>query len=752
MKRCTSFLVSLLLFTLFGTSAGAATVSLALKDVLSVENIRLQGISDNTDAYDFKLSIPQRWTADRATLTFSYANSSALIKDRSRLIFSFDGEPLSQIALDPLSTKGTVSVSIPGRLLAPGYHSFRFEVSQHSVPQGCEDPSAPELWTWVELNNATLDYEFRLNPVPLQISAVTDFLFDAKNPNPPPVNLVFPAMETPVLKPVGLCASGVALRYGYRRVSFVSREGLKPGMDTLVIGPQAFVKTVLAGTGVIKDNWQVNGPSLSLHDLPLEKQIVSGTPEWTRDPDHGLILVTGRTWEEVETAAKTLSILSLPLPDARSITVNSVLVPEINPYTFKGGLEPAKTYTLSSLGFKTTTFKGIFPVPRGFDFRIPSDTHLSPNNQAILALDMAYGSTMRKDSVLNIQLNNKFIAAIPCSDPQGGIYRNYQVRIPLSSMNPGFNKLTFSPQLTPMVTDQCTMIQTGNLRMTISENSTFTLPDLDHWIEMPHLGAFMTDAFPFGRKPDMAETLIVIPDKTRSSFVAAVNLVALASQKTGFAPLEADWQFAMPDKTARDIILVSGPSAIPETLRDRAPLNLTTPGPLAYPHLPRPKGDPEPQGLWSKLIPSPRSKVVDISLVDAQLVITHLDPVLMENRLALIQFQSPFDRTRTVLVMTAQSPEEMDRGGLAIWDTGFQATCKGDIALVNLSGKEIQSLSLKLGPSYYLGKLTSLPFVEYYANTYSKWFILGIIGVCVLLTLLIYAGLKRRFSRRTGDA
>ena len=72
----------------------------------------------------------------QAILTFSYSHSSALLKHRSRLIFSFRGNPLKQIELDPQSTNGDCSVSIPGRLLTTGYHSFTFTVAQHSVEDG----------------------------------------------------------------------------------------------------------------------------------------------------------------------------------------------------------------------------------------------------------------------------------------------------------------------------------------------------------------------------------------------------------------------------------------------------------------------------------------------------------------------------------------------------------------------------------------------------------------------------------------
>ena len=72
------------------------------------------------------------------------------------------------------------------------------------------------------------------------------------------------------------------------------------------------------------------------------------------------------------------------------------MVPELNAYTLKNILKPSKMYNFSSLGFKTHTFAGTDPVPQGFNFRLPSDSHLSPNNQAVLSLNIAYGAAMTR--------------------------------------------------------------------------------------------------------------------------------------------------------------------------------------------------------------------------------------------------------------------------------------------------------------------------------------------------------------------
>ncbi|KJR40654.1 Cellulose synthase BcsB, bacterial [Candidatus Magnetoovum chiemensis] len=790
-------------------AAFAETIRLQLKDILQVENIRLEGIKDNTDKYEFKLSIPERWQVKQALLTFSYSNSSSLIKSRSQLVFQIGNNPLAQIALDPLSPQGVMTVPIPGRLLTSGYHPFSFSVSQHSVENNCEDPTAPELWTLVELSEATVDFDFTLKPVPARISAVSDFLFDPKNPSAPPVNLIFPDISDtkpedkntkPVnldsnssdqntksivgniqstdgyMKHVGLAAAGVALRYDYREVNFHSSGKIEVGMDNLIIGNDNFVKATLADYDLPENIVDIKGPTLMVRSLK-------------DDIYHCLAVITGKTPDEVLIAAKAFSLLSLPLPDSPSALVKDIQIPKISSYTLKNGLEQGKIYTLSSLGFKTHTFKGITPIPKGFGFRLPSDAHLSPNSKATLLLNMAYGASMKEDSVLNIILNDQFVAAIPCKEINGGTYRNYKVELLLSSMNPGYNKLTISPQLNPMATDQCTMVQTGNLRLTLFEDSTFTLPVVDNWIEMPQLKAFMSDGFPFGNQPDMSESIVFLPDGKKSSFVAALNLVAIASQKTGFPPLGLEWYRTISDggsvgssntgktetNTAgkvesimadKDIIVVSETSSIPENFSIAAPLNfsssdskgLTTgTGTVAYPHLVRAKGYDASQGegFWSKILPRKGSRVSNISLVDSKIVVTRFEPLITREKAALIQFQSPFNRKRTVMMLAAGNEADMIKTGSVIWKPGVQASCSGDTSLINLTeraDKNFDTISLKIGSSYYLGGVTPLPFMEYYANTYPLWFIACVVAICFIFSLALYQLIKIRRKRRLSNA
>ncbi|MCW8800305.1 MAG: cellulose biosynthesis cyclic di-GMP-binding regulatory protein BcsB [Desulfobacter sp.] len=731
----------------------ARVVSLPLKDFMAVDNIRLSGIEANTQRFEFKLPIPERWKVHKARLTFGYTNSSALIKDRSKLIFVFDGFVLAQNSLDPLVYKKKLTVPIPPSLLGPGYHPFEIQVAQHSVETGCEDPSAPELWTSIELVDAVIELEMDMKDIPLRVSSVNDFLYDPKNIHPPDINLIFPELTPGIMKSVTLCATGIANRYEYRRTRFFNTAEISRSTDTILVGDPEFLKSKLSRFSLPDSIWKnIQGPQLSLHHLPYLEPSETSKSKPKADPRHALMIVSGRNEKEILKASTALSLLSMPLPDASSLHLTDIQVPTLEPYRFKNGLVPGCTYSLKALGMDSFTFKGMTPIPKGIEFRVPSNSHLTPNDQAVLSLTIAYGAAMREDSVLNIQLNDKFVAGIPLKDPSGGKYRDYEVDILMSSLRPGINRLLFAPELVPLITDQCTLIQTGNLKMTLFDNSTLSLPEIDHWIEMPNLGALLTDGFPFGRYPDMRETQIVVPDKTPASFMASVNLIAMTSQKIGFPPLAATWHLDTPVSGDKDLILVSQHHTIPQPFREAAPIDLTTPGPIKMPHLGRPKGDCENNSILSNFFHPRQEKITRVAIEESKLVVLRADPVLTQGRGACIEFQNPKNQNRSVFMLTAQNEKDMAKTGQALWDPRVQASLRGDTAFINLTDPELDTRSFRLGDNYYLGKVSPIPFMDYYANTYPLWFI-GVIAIlCFSLAMLLYMLLRARNKRRlTGE-
>jgi hypothetical protein len=735
-------LLSISLFLVIDTAA-AATMRIPLKKLAPVQDHQLRG---SMDSYSFTLPIPARWKVLKATLHFNYVNSSALIPRTSRLIFTVHDQPLAQVRLNPDTPEGEVTVPIPGELLKTGYNPCNFWVSQHYTDEQCEDPFAPELWTWLKLGEAYLIFELEPVPVPKRVSAIADFLFDARNIFDTRVNLVIPELSPGYLKAASLAAAGIALRYEYRAPELILSQALRPGMDNIVIAVRKDLPALAPGEPA-----GAGGPVIAVRHLPEKKSAPGpGQPDVVENPHRALVVVSAQDEAELETACRAFASLSYPLPDSPTTRVASLKLPEVDEHMLQRGLLPGRSYTLASLGKLTTEFRNISPPPLDLELRFPSDLYLSPNTFVSVILHMAYDAAMRSDSVLNVKLNGKFISGVRLDNPKGDYFKGYRVDIPLSSFKQGLNRLSFEAELTPLHTDKCTLIQTENLRLTIFEDSTVTLPEVPYWIKMPQLDLFFQDAFPMGRWPDLRETAVVLTEKSLAAANAALNVVAISAQKIGLPPFGLSWLMSYEPEKARKELLVAGAlPSLPASVIAKAPIAGIDPLRLSFPQMLRPQPQAAvPIDFWSKAA-APQQMPRNLSDVGADSPVRgDLSGALGPGRIALMQFQHPDAAERTVMVLTAGTGDDLLTGSKMLWDPIVQGGCRGDLFMVNLDNPEPETLAHLIGPSYYLGNPGRIPAVQNFINTHPVLSLAALLVILLVLCGLILKLLKRRRQQR----
>jgi hypothetical protein len=699
------------------------------------------------DNLNFTIPIPERWKVAKATLHFSYVNSSALIPRTSRLIFTVSEQPLAQVRLNPDTPEGDVIVPIPGALLKTGYTPCSFWVTQHYTDEQCEDPFAPELWTWLKLGDAYLIFELEPVPVPTRVSAIADFLFDPRNIFDTRVHLVVPELTSAYLKAASLVSSGIALRYEYRTPDLTLSQALRPGVDNVLIAAAKDLSSFIADPAPFQA-----GPGIAVRHLPEKKSAATaGPPEVIENSQRALVVVFAKDEAELETACKAFAALSYPLPDSPVTRIANLKLPEVGEHMLQKGLQPGKTYTLASLGIRTVEFRNISPPPLIIDMRFPSDLYLSPNTFVSIILHMAYDAAMRTDSVLNVRLNGKFISGLRLDNPKGDYFRGYRVDIPLSSFKAGMNQLSFEAELTPLHTDKCTLIQTENLRLTIFEDSTVVLPEVPYWIKMPQLDLFFQDAFPLGRWPDLRETAVVLTEKSLPAANAALNVVALCAQKIGFPPFGLTWLTTYePGKTPRDLLIAGPMSTLPKSAMERAPIAGLDPMRLSFPQLdrPQPRTD-EPIHFWPRSSAAQPQTPQNLSDVRAASpVVGDLSGALGPGRAALMQFQHPDAADRSVIVLTAGISEDLLAGSRALWNPMVQGGSHGDLLVVNLEKPDYETLAHLIGPSYYLGNPGRIPVVQNFINTHPLISLAALLILLLVLCALILKILKRRRQQR----
>jgi len=690
--------------------------------------------------------IPKRWQVREARLHFAFVNSAALIDSRSLLVVRLNRRVLAQVPLQAQAPEGEVDLKIPARLFTPGYNNLEFSVAQNYTEE-CSDPQDPVLWTTLEMDRSHLEIVYSWKPVPMSLASVADWLFDPKLFDQNEVHLVVPDLTEPTLARAALTGAAVAMRFEYRTVFLTLSGRLRSGVDNIVIGGDGFVSGLLG-------KYEMEPPAGQLGILPLpgerQEEGGGGVPERrvVTDPGHALIVISGQNEEELENALRAFSVLSYPLPDAPSAVVKGVVVPEVTRYTGRALLAPGKTYRFENLGFTSTTYQGTDSGSAHLSFRLPSDILLQENALAVCSLHLAYGAEMRKDSVLNLYLNDKFTAAVPLDQQAGVRFRDYKIMIPMHLFRPGENSLRFDPVLTPLITGQCERIQTRNLAVTLYDDSSLEIPGMVHWTEMPRLELFFQDGFPFAAWPDWRETTVLLTRKDEQSAGAAVNLVSMICQKNGVSPARIRFAHDLPGGNPGNLLVVGPLENIPDPLLDASPIGRSLPYPF-----PGETDFLKRAGSWwdrfvggifpgeGKLEEPPRP-------LNAQVV---TQAVLGEGKLLLMEYLSPFGDDRSVLVMAAGAPSGLDRGVRTLWSSYVRGYCRDNLVLVEPEGSGAGVVSERAGTAYFLGKAGTLNHLNGLVNVHPLVFAGGLVLCLFLIAWILLLLIRRRKAKRFGQ-
>jgi len=607
-------------------------------------------------------------------------------------------------------------MNVPARLLLNKYNDLEFYVTQNYTTE-CSDPGAPELWTNVELNDSYIEIEYALKAVPLRLSSVANILFDPKMFGPNMVNVVLESRTAELMRLAAVAASGVAMRFEYRPVQFTVSDELLKGSDNIVIGSAKFLSKIMGDSGV------------SVPPAPLAVLHMPG------DREHALIYIGGETEEVMLKNAQAFSTLSYPLPDAGYAHIKDIALPAVSQYQGKNVVAQNSSYTFKDLGLPTRTFRGISPGSEAIAFRLPADAMVKENENMVLSIHLVYSAGLRSDSALNMVLNGKFAGSIPLNDEKGSRYQGYTIQIPGSLLKSGYNTLLFDPVLSPLKTGECIYLQTENLIITLYDDSEIKIPSVQHWIEMPSLGAFMKDGFPFTKWPDWRDTTVLLVDRAAETAASALNLIAMISQKSGVQPFGINFIYEVDHAPENDILIMGPLNKVPEKILQGSPLASALRNPwdghlrdISDREMARKKENPADRnvGIWTKM-------------------------VIEEGRLLISEFESPFEPERSVLLVTANGGRSLLRGAIALWEPAVQSGFTQDMLLVDLELADPKVYSQEAGRKYYIGDVRGVNKLNYFLHKYFRESIVVLIICIMLLAWVIYALLKRHRQNRLGN-
>jgi len=721
----------------FGNEAFATSVRIPLKKVTMQSVLHMRCVENSFDIY---LPISERWKVTKASITFDYVNSVTLTAGESLIGFKVNDIPIWQREIVPKEPDQRASLKIPPHLLEHKYNRLSFFVAQHFTSK-CEQPCDANIWTDVLLNDAYLDVEYELLPVPLRLSKAPDFLFDTKTFERGHVNFVLPGgvKSAPdwLLTISTVLASGVAKRFSYIPVSFSTSADIKPGMDNILIGTKKEVMEFLS-LKEIKAN--IQGPFIKVAHLPIliprylinrsrgKKQKNWGTGRIKRfatDPHFALLIIAGDNRQQLQIASETLTVMNFPYPGVSEMTVLEFDLNKIQTYTGKSMLPTGKSVKFSKFGFDTYTFLGLQPNPKTISFRLPPDFLIKPNQSAKLTLNFTYSGGLRPESGLNILVNGVFATVIHFSDANGGSLEDYELGLPTYLFKPGVNNMKFKPIMTPRA-GKCELIQSGSLFVTIFDNSKLFFPNMPHFVRMPNLELFMLNGYPFTVWPDGFGSMIYLADKDAPALAAAMNTVGMISQNNGYPLL------AISVTTSRSLALAwrgnlmvfSTVDAIPKEILKDSKIKLSRQSSMKYPVT---QDKPTKSFAFTRQISG-----------------------MGKNTGALLELKSPLEENKTILLFTADNHEDLGKLGVAMTDSGVQATTFKGFALVEFLRPYYKVSSLQAGKAYFVGAESALEKARlyFYLNENFVYWVGGLLAAFIVITSLM---LYRHVLQRKGS-
>ncbi len=695
-------------------AANAETMNLPFEQLTGLKKLELRCLSDRRE---IQVPVPERWDVKRAVIHVRYTVSANLVPDSSSLTIKVRGEPVAQARLNPQAPEVKLGVEIPPALLDSGYNPIVFEVAQHASKNQCESPCSPDLWTNISLRESYVEMEYALKPLPKELSALSTHVFDPRLMPAGDVHLVIADNSVTSASLAGIVASGVARRFDYRRVAFTVSRTLRPGVDNVVVGKRAFVQMVPGAKAAALDK-PLRGGYLKL--LPMIA--ADGSP----DPAHALLLLSGEDDAATKLAAITFSNISFRFPGTDELAAFDFALPQVSQYSGRETIATDTVYSLKTLDFPTQSWVGLNPGERSITFRLPPDFHIRPNQHAKLVMNFSYGVGLKNDSSFNISVNGRGVRAVRLDSATGIFVENYELNIPTYVFQPGSNTITFAAHLNSGG-QVCDLLQPDGLFFTLYENSSLSFPPMPHFVEMPKLELFMHSGFPITRWPDGHEAYVWLADKDERTLAAALNLVGLATQRNGFPLFGLTFTYDKPAEAGELLVIGSAPT-IDKDIRSAAPLKLLEDG-VTVPY-------PVVRG-WN---------------AEATLAATsRQQSALGTGRGLLMQFQSPYQAGRSVVMLTGSSAEDVLLASRMLLTGAVQSQSKGDLVLIEPGEKEPMVTAISAGEHYATGKKGTYSPLESFLYTRPIAYYSVIALALLLFTGMLFFVLKRwRARRRAG--
>jgi hypothetical protein len=711
--------------------AQSSTHSMTLKQLGSLDGIYLYG-QDGRNNIFFKVRSDEVVTTASIKLLYKY--SPDLLSEHSQFNIYLNGESIA--TLETPKENGNkdleTTINIPPELIAES-NKFTFQLICRSTTS-CEDPRNPKLWAYIG-SQTTLT--FSSLPLILQndLSILPIPFIDLRDSQKQGLPFIFlnkPSNTT--LEAAGIISSWL---------------GSSSEQSNLLL-PVSIGSIPNSGSAIILIDSPASVPGIALPSITGPMIFITSNP---RDPYGKFLFVMGNDATELKQASTALA-LGIQDLSGQSYSVTSLPKAGIRkPYDAPNWLSSNGPIKLSEIN-QSRLASGIDPDQANTVFRIQMPPALySPDKKGVpIQLNYSYQNIYKNNVSLDIYYKSQFIqsltlpmpgewlsflssqfnslintigidAYVDLKIPNESIVRNSNIYIPLELVNDDRRNLL--PNLQVVYSDSfdftkdCVTAPIANQsNWSISPDSTINISQLSHFIGMPNLAAFSNSGFPYSRLADLSETAVVLPDKTSIYDLSAyLSLVGRIGKLTGYpgVSLSVVNLSEIDAVKTKDILAISSGNDNQVNLKP-----------------------------WEKIITTNTKSIFSLKngfeSISSWFVRNPITDLYQSS--FITGFESPFVRDRSIIVIASVDPENL-----------VDIVGSLDGSLGPIFGSFIEFSDGKISKiidsqTYHNGSLSFLNYLFWCVAEYPALFLLiSIIGI-VMLSLLIYAGLKSKRKQR----
>ncbi len=492
--------------------------------------VRFAG-EETTKSWPIEFTLSQ--LADKVTLRLALKNAVSVMPEASSITVFINGQELERHAIQSPDRSRILSINVPNQMLVPGVNALTMKVRQrHRVD--CSVDATHELWVDIDPTETGFIFD-RGNSA---IRTLDDLAVLARNKaGQVRIRMIVPdpADKTQVSRSLEL-VHRVALRAGYQN----------PLVDVAAIGGK--------------------GPGLDIY-AGTREQLRTTMPDYANTlPEGGPVQIISRDGHERVALIVLLDSIAASDDPALPSSISAAFGTKNRSGSAEGlalmngeaskRLVTGEEVPLKAFGVESERFNGrLFRT--SFEIELPADTFIADYDRAELKLAIAYAAGLERGAKSIVRVNGVTVAGFALPKPDGDVFRNKSLRIPISNFRAGKNSVEIEARLPKKQDDACAPQKqiADSHRFVFSARSTLRFPRLAYLARVPDLHSTISGGFPYIRGGQSVPTVLSVARAGYAELSAAASLTTGIVSRSGVM-LDQYLTYEMPPQTVSNAIVI----------------------------------------------------------------------------------------------------------------------------------------------------------------------------------------------------